>query len=113
MNDTNNSSENNVSNVPVQNAVSSEQPVVQNTEPVQSVQSENTSVIPSGGSGNNNNTDGVKVEEEKKEAHLSKAEEEVRNAKLRFPIIVTVLVTIFLIILESILFNSLNPASLV
>lgn len=99
MNDTNNSSENNVSNVPVQNAVSGEQPVAQNTESVQSVQSENTSVIPSGDNGNNNNTDGVKVEEEKKEAHLSKTEEEVRNAKLRFPIIVTVLVAIFLILI--------------
>ncbi len=96
MNDTNNSNEN-VNNVPVQNAVPSEQPVVQNAVPVQSVQPENTNVTPTGDGGNN--SEEAKVEEEKKEVHLSKTEEEVRNVKLRFPIIVTVLVTIFLILI--------------
>lgn len=96
MNDTNNSNEN-VNNVPVQNAVPSEQPVVQNAAPVQSVQPENTNVTPTGDGGNS--SEEAKVEEEKKEVHLSKTEEEVRNAKLRFPIIVTVLVTIFLILI--------------
>lgn len=96
MNDTNNSNEN-VNNVPVQDAVPSEQPVVQNAAPVQSVQPENTNVTPTGDGGNN--SEEAKVEEEKKEVHLSKTEEEVRNAKLRFPIIVTVLVTIFLILI--------------
>lgn len=96
MNDTNNSNEN-VNNVPVQNTVPSEQPVVQNVTPVQSVQPENTNVTPTGDGGNS--SEGAKVEEEIKEVHLSKTEEEVRNAKLRFPIIVTVLVTIFLILI--------------
>ena len=96
MNDTNNSNEN-VNNVPVQNAVPSEQPVVQNVTPVQSVQPENTNVTPTGDG--RNSSEEAKVEEEKKEVYLSKTEEEVRNAKLRFPIIVTVLVTIFLILI--------------
>ena len=96
MNDTNNSNEN-INNVPVQNAVPSEQPVVQNVTPVQSVQPENTNVTPTGDG--RNSSEEAKVEEEKKEVYLSKTEEEVRNAKLRFPIIVTVLVTIFLILI--------------
>ena len=102
MNETNNSSENTLNNVPVQEAFVGEQNTSQPVETVapaqpenvvQPVQSENNAEsLPTSNNEKVNSDGGDKIE-----VGVSKKEEEVRNAKLRFPVIVSILVLFFAI----------------
>lgn len=131
MNDTNNVSDNNINNnTPVQNSVpvantgsvqSNEtvaqsvtqpvdsQPQVQSVQPVQSTSdSQQSSTVTSSDTLDNKKTDANTAV--KDDTVLSKSQEEVKNAKLRFPVIVSILVTVFIIIFIIYYFFLTNPS---